>query len=134
MIISERDKKESQIVGQLIKKIELIDKEYISKESDFISQKQPFLISLILGYRVDLRGFELEEVMKVIFLIWEFFKNHNQIEHTKISETQFMRIEQRNIHMLKYFEGEQGNKAKLELISTDLANLKSKSLFTGIIF
>ena len=85
MIISEKDKKESQIVGQLIKKIELIDKEYISKESDFISQKQPFLISLILGYRVDLRGFELEEVMKVIFLIWEFFKNHNQIEQDRKS-------------------------------------------------
>ncbi len=134
MIISGEDKKESQRVGQLIKKIEPIDENYINKESDIISQKQPFLISLILGYRFDLKELELEEIVKVIFLIWEFFKNHRQIEQTKISESQFMRIQQRNIHMLKYFEGERGKNAKLELVSADLENLNSKSLFTGVIF
>lgn len=133
MIILQEDKKESLRVGQLIKKNELIDEEYVKKESDIISQKQPFLISLIFGYRFDLKELELEEILKVIFLIWEFFKNHSQIESTKISETQFMRIQQRNIHMLKYFEGEQGENAKLELVFSDLENLKSKSLFTGII-
>ncbi len=134
MIISGEDKIESLRVGQLIKKIEPIDENYINKESDIISQKQPFLISLILGYRFDLKELELEEIVKVIFLIWEFFKNHRQIEQTKISESQFMRIQQRNIHMLKYFEGERGKNAKLELVSADLENLNSKSLFTGVIF
>lgn len=75
MIISKKDKKESLRVGQLIKKIELIDEKYVNEESNKISQKQPFLISLILGYRFDLKPLELEEIMKVIFLIWEFFKN-----------------------------------------------------------
>lgn len=36
--------------------------------------------------------------------------------------------------MLKYYEGEQGQKASMELISNDLKNLKSKSLFGGIVF
>lgn len=134
MIISEEDKKESQRVGHLIKKIELIDEEYVNKESDIISQKQPFLISLLLGYRFDLKELELEEIMKIIFLVWEYFKNSYQVEKTKISESQFERIQQRNIHMLQYFEGEQGQSAKLELIASDLGHLKSKSLFTGIIF
>jgi hypothetical protein len=133
MIISGEDKKESLRVGQLIKKIELIDAEYVHKESDVISQKQPFLISLMLGYRFDLNELELEEIIKVIFLIWEFFKNHQQLEINKISETQFLPIQQRNIHMLKYFEGERGENAKLELVSADLENLNSKSLFTGVI-
>ncbi len=134
MIISKEDKKESLIVGQLIKKIELIDEKYVNEESDIISQKQPFLISLILGYRFDLKPFELEEIMKVLFLIWEFFNKHRQTEIAKITESQFIRIQQRNIHMLKYFEGEQSRKSKLEVISADLENLNSKALFTGVIF
>lgn len=36
--------------------------------------------------------------------------------------------------MLKYFDGEQGVNAKLELVGSDLKHLNSKSLFTGIIF
>ena len=134
MIISKEDKKESLRVGQLIKKIELIDETYVNEESDKISQKQPFLFSLILGYRFDLKPLELEEIMKVIFLIWEFFKKHPQTEIAKITETQFMRIQQRNVYMLKYFEGEQSRNSKLEVISADLENLNSKSLFTGVIF
>lgn len=134
MILSEEDKDESLRVGQLIKKIELIDEEYVNKESDLIFKKQPFLISLLLGYRYDLKDHELEEIMKIIFLIWEYFKNHSQVNETKISESQFLRIQQRNIYMLKYYEGELGQKASIEFISTDLKNLKSKSLFGGIIF
>lgn len=134
MIISKKDKEESIIIGQLIKKIELIDEKYVNEESDKISQKQPFLISLILGYRFDLKPLELEEIMKIIFLIWEFFKKHHQIKTEKITVPQFMRIQQRNVHMLKYFEGEQSENSKLEVISADLENLNSKSLFTGILF
>lgn len=132
MVLSEEDKNESLRVGQLIKKIELIDEEYVNKESDLIFKKQPFLISLLLGYWHDLKEPELEEIMKMIFLIWEYFKDHSQINQTKISESQFSRIHQRNIYMLKYYEGEQGQKASMEFISTDLKNLKSKSLFGGI--
>lgn len=45
-----------------------------------------------------------------------------------------MRIQQRNVYMLKYFEGEQSRNSKLEVISADLENLNSKSLFTEVIF
>lgn len=83
MIISKKDKKESLRVGQLIKKIELIDEKYVNEESNKISQKQPFLISLILGYRFDLKPLELEKIMKVIFLIWEFFKKTSSNRNRK---------------------------------------------------
>jgi len=134
MIISEKDKKESEKVGQLIKRIENIDELYVNTESNIIYQKQPFLISLLLGYRLDLKEAELEEIMKIVFLIWEFFKDFKLIRENKISESQFNRIQQRNIHMLKYLEGEQGENAKLNLIASDLIHLRSKELLTGIIF
>ena len=134
MIISKEDKEESLKVVQLIKKIELIDENYVNRESDIISKKQPFLMSLILGYRFDLKPLELEEIMKIIFLVWEFFKKHHRVEITKITETQFLRIQQKNINMLKYFGGEQIKNSKQEIISADLESLKSKSLYTGVIF
>lgn len=134
MIISKEDNEESLRIGQIINKIELIDEKYVNEESDKILQKQPFLISLILGYRLDLKPLELEEIMKIIFLIWEFFKELHQAETEKITESQFMRIQQRNVHMLKYIEGEQRENSKLEVISADLENLKSKALFAGVIF
>ncbi len=37
MIISKEDKEESLRIGQLIKKIELIDEKYVDEESDKIS-------------------------------------------------------------------------------------------------
>lgn len=134
MIISGKDKEESLKVSQLIKKIDLIDKEYVNQETDTISQKQPFLISLILGYSHDLKGHELEEIIKIILLIWEFFKDFKPVNESKISESQFERIHQRNIHMFKYYEGEQGENAKLEFVDSELKHLNSKSLFVGVFF
>jgi hypothetical protein len=53
MIISQEDKNESVKIIQLIKKVDNIDEAYVNSESEIISQKQPFLISLLLGYRFD---------------------------------------------------------------------------------
>lgn len=132
MIVLENDKKESAKISELIKKIDAIDENYANSESDVISRQQPFLISLILGYRLDFGINELEEITKLIFLIWEYFKGNRQIQNIKISENQFEKILNRNIHMLKNFEGEIGQKAKLDLVFSDLGHLKSKALLTGI--
>lgn len=133
MIISEEDKIESLKVGQLIKKIDHINEAYVITEIDLLSQKQPFLLSLMLGYKIDLKEIEFEEIMKIFFLIWEYFKDFKPIKESKISESQFERIHNRNIHMLKYFEGEQGKNEKLKLVESDLKHLNSKPLFAGVI-
>lgn len=134
MIGLKEDDKEIRRVAEIVKKMALIDKDYVNSESDVIAQKQPFLISLLLGYQFDVKGHELEVIMKMIFLIWEFFKNHRQIQQSKVSESQFIKIQQRNIHMLNYFGGEQGRDAKMKLLAADLRFLKSKSLFAAILF
>jgi len=134
MIISQEDKNESVKIIQLIKKIDNIDEVYVNSESEIISQKQPFLISLLLGYRFDLKENELEEIMKIIFIIWEYFKSFEQILKIKVSKKQFEKIQQRNIHMLKYFEGENGHNAQYNLVKSDLRYLHSKALLTGIFF
>ena len=134
MIISEEDKKESEKVSLLLKRIELMDGHYINTASDIMSRQQPFLISLLLGYNHDLKATELEEMMKIIFLIWEYFKDIKQTNEVKISESQFERIHLRNIYMLKYFEEEKDKNDKLEFVDSDLRHLNSRALFAGVLF
>ena len=134
MIISQEDKNETAKITQLIYKIDNIDEVYVNSESEIISQKQPFLISLLLGYRLDLKENELEEIMKIVFIIWEYFKSFKQTHKIKVSDKQFEKIQRRNINMLKYFDGEYGQSAKYNFVESDLRHLNSKALFTGILF
>ena len=92
------------------------------------------MISILLGYRLDLKEKELEEIMKIIFIIWEYFKNFDKIHKIKISEKLFEKIQQRNIHMLKYIEGESGQIVQNNVVESDLRHLHSKALLSGIFF
>lgn len=131
-IISEEDIKESEKVNRIINRLANIDAIYVSSESELIYQKQPFLISLLLGFKLDLKDNELEEIMKIIFIIWEYFKIFDQVHKIKISEKLFEKIEKRNIYMLKYFEGENGQNMQTNVVESDLNHLRSKALLTGI--
>ena len=111
-----------------------MDGQYVNTESDIMSQQQPFIISLLLGYNHGLKAPELEEMMKIIFLIWEYFKDMKQINEVKISESQFERIHQRNIYMLKYFEEEKDESEKLDFVDSVLRHLNSRALFTGVLY
>lgn len=133
MKITQEEKREKYI-AQLIKKIDNIDTDYLDSELDLVSKKQPFLISLLLGYRIDLKIDELEEMIKIILLIWEYFKNNDKIMKIKVTEKQFEEVQKRNIYMLKYLERERGQNAQISLIKSDLNHLHSKELLTGLIF
>ena len=113
MQFTEKDFKDSKKVSEIIKFIDLIDRKYIDTESDVIFKKQPFIISLILGYRIDFNEEEFEEITKVLLIIWEYFKDKNRIQTKQITEEQFEKFERRNIQMLKYLEGEKNIWIKL---------------------
>ena|SRR5690554_3694222 len=134
MKISKKEKSESARVAHLIKKVDAIDGVYVNEESDKIAQKHPFLISMLLGYRLDLKPTELEEMMRIIFLIWEYFKDLKQMGNSKITMAQFEKIKLRNITLLKYLEDEQSSEGMFTTVESDLDHLKSKALFTGVLF
>ncbi len=131
MQVTEYDMKETVLVQDIMNRIERIDAEYVNLESDLIYKQQPFLISLILGYRVDLETEELELVTKCIFVIWEYFKSNDTVKRIKIVDEQFDRIHERNFHLLRYFEKE-SKKGKLELVTRDLEHLKAKALYASM--
>ena len=132
MALSETNKNEIIKVREIIDKLNKIDEHYIRSESEVISQIQPFLLSMILGYRLDLKAEVLEEITKLIFLIWEYFKDNEKVRQNKITESQFEKIQNRNTHLLKYFEGEPDFDERMKVISSDLDHLDSLILLSGI--
>ena len=134
MLIVENDFPEINRVSEIVRFVENMDIHYADKESEVIYRKQPFILSLILGYGMDLNKEELGEVIKVLFIIWEYFKVNNRIGTVKVTEEQYERITAKNLHMLKYYEGEPGESEKLAVIEADLFHLNSKTLFAAVIF
>jgi hypothetical protein len=133
MEITQKDINETRFVGELIKKINTIDLTEASNVSDRIVKNQPFIMSLLIGYKFDVEEDQLNDVMKMLFIIYLYFENKTNIGAKKIGPKEFEKYEKRNIQFLKYFSGEQNNKSQLEVNKQYLSNLKCKSLFTGIL-
>jgi hypothetical protein len=134
MEITRNDFRETEVVAEIINFVDSVDIPWFDRESDILNQKQPFFISLFLGYSFDLNKEELGEVIKVIFIIWKYFKDNEKVMTTKVTKEQYERITLRNAHMLKYMEGEPTEKEKSAIIDLDLGQMKSKALLTGIFF
>ena len=133
MKISQKDFLETEGVAKLIQEIDSIDEHYINTTSDELLKYQPFLLSLLLGDRMDRSPYELEEMMKFYFIIWEYFKNKKNIKSKKLSEKQFEKKQNKNIELLKYLDGETQDIEFENVTSIDLEKIKSKALFSGII-
>jgi hypothetical protein len=130
---TENDLDKTEILAELLKKIDKIDADYVNTISDEIFKFQPFFLTVLLGHRLDVSTDELEEIMKIYFIIWEYFRLDPNIQTKQVTEPCFSIIQKRNIEMLRYSEGETENN-KLEIYTADLQNLKSKSLLTAILF
>ncbi len=134
MNITDQDLDETRRVKRIIDRMEVIDANYVNSEMEIIFKKQPFFISLIMGYQLDSSPAELEELMKVILIIWEYFKTDQKFEYKKVTQEQFEKMQERNIELLKYIEGENSIKEKDLVMEYDVSHIKSKGLLTGIHF
>jgi hypothetical protein len=128
------DFKETGAIAESIKKIDQIDADYVDSVSDEIYKLQPFYLTVLLGHRLDVSMEELEEIMKIYFLVWEYFRLKPNIQIKQVTESLYSKIQKKNLEMLKYSEGEFKDKDKSEVYSYDLQDLKSKSLFTAIMY
>lgn len=134
MNITQKDFDETIVVANLLTKIDNMDAEYVNEISDEIFKWQPFFLTVLLGYRLDISSEELEEIMKIYFLIWEYFKPNKNVQTKNVTETYFEEIQDKNIHMLHYVEDESEPTGRMEIYSNDLQNLKSKALLTAVLF
>lgn len=134
MEITKKDFDEVAQIAALVKKIDNIDAVYVDKISDEIYLKQPFYLTVLMGHRFDTTPEELEEVMKIYLLVWEYFRSNINVQTKKVTEKSFDKNKDRLIKMLQYAEGEPLDQGKMEIYSTDLGNLKSKTLWAAVLF
>ena len=125
--ISESDKIEIEQLRPILDNINNIDLATADKIMDEIYHNQPFMLSVILGFRFDLLPEEHGEVIKMGMIIWEFFKDKNGIKTKRVTQKQFERLQKRNIYLLKYLEGEPDQFDKLNITAIDMNKVKSKA-------
>ncbi|MEJ7736094.1 MAG: hypothetical protein WKF97_01595 [Chitinophagaceae bacterium] len=118
MEITDNDLSEVTEVTVLANKIDNIDAEYVNSTSDEIFQRQPFFLTVLLGYRLDTTPIELEEIMKIYFLIWEYFRPYSNVQTKKVTEDYFETIQSKHIDMLQYAEGEIEDKKNKFMVPT----------------
>lgn len=118
-------------IESLLKKIDADDIAYLDTISDEINQKQPFLLSLLLGYQNDISVLELEELLRIYLLIWNFFRNHPNVQTQKITEAMFEQMQDRNISMLRNTAAEAAYQKSM-VFEKDLQNIASKALMSTI--
>ena len=134
MEFTQNDFDEVKILAGTINKIDRMDEDYMNAVSDEIFALQPFFLTVLLGYSYDVSPEELEEIMKIYFLVWEYFRSNPNVRNRQVTESFFSKIQQKNIEMLKYSDGEPEENERLEIYSYDLQNIKSKSLLAAIFF
>lgn len=133
LTFTKKDYSETSELARLIRKIDTIDAEYVNRISDEIFKHQPFYLTVLLGYRVDISMEELEEMMRIYLLVWEYFGSNENLRKKKVTQTQFEKVQRRNMHMLHYSEGESEDPRE-KIYTDELQNLKSKALWTAVLF
>ena len=133
MELSESDINEANKVADLMFKIDNWDADYINFISSEILQYQPYFLSVLAGVRLEVTEEELEEFLKIYFLIWEFFRKDKNVLAKKVTEADFLKVHNKQIEMLRYMEGEPTKKEKGKVVSYDFQKIKSRSLLAAVL-
>lgn len=133
MKLTPRDLEETKLVAALLKKVKQLDLTEVESISARMVEHQPYMMSLLLGYRFDVEKDQLDDVMRMLFLIYLFFERKTEIKKKQIDAEEFRKHQSKNGHYLKYLEGTKGRKAIAKINEEYLAHLRYISLFTGVI-
>jgi hypothetical protein len=132
MALTPNDSEQHGEIAKLLSLTDNVDEQYLHQATDEIYVYQPFLLSMFLGYKLDTTDAELDEILKIWLLIWEFFKEKRNIRTVKLTEQCFEQAQSKNVAFLKYLHGK-GSEVMEEPASNNLKELGSKSLFAIIL-
>jgi hypothetical protein len=134
MEITEKDMDEVPEVAKLVHEIEALNASTALEIADEIFKRQPFFLTVLLGYRLDTTPGELDEIMRIYMLVWKYFRGRRNVQNIQITKQDFETIEGRHVAMLQYVQGERDQSEVMNIYATDLGNLKSKALLTAIFY
>jgi hypothetical protein len=134
MKFTQSDFDEATELATLTIKMNDIDAAYVDAITDEIAEKQPFFLSVMLGYKYDTTIQELDEILRVFFLIWEYFKLYGRIPPYKVTQEEYETVELNNFKLLQSLEAEKDPEKISTIYERYFAPLKSKSLLAAVLF
>lgn len=134
MQFTDTDFGQTDRVAELVRFCDTADIKTLEQVTDEIYRHQPFLISLFMGYKDDVDMLQLDEVLRVLIIIWLFFKEHENVKSSKITVNTFEARQMKNVRFLKYLDGEPSKQDQDNIIDANLGALESKALFTAVLF
>jgi len=134
MDFSDNDFKETEQVAEIIRFCDTAGIKVLEQVVDDIYRYQPFLISIFLGYKDDVTTSQHDEILRILIIIWLYFKEKQVVKQQAISLPLFEKKEQQNIHFLQYLEGDASWEAQQITTTLNLGLLQSKALFTAVLF
>ncbi len=127
--LSPRDKADAEKIFRLKEKIRAGGIGYADAESNAIYACQPFLISLAMGIASEVKPPAGDEFIKMVFLIWEYFKEDAPIRRKMITPEQFECIRSRHIAMMLY-AGKEKSRSRKDIYARDTGLVRSQALLS----
>ncbi|WP_367390126.1 hypothetical protein [Lewinella sp. LCG006] len=121
-------------VSELVDFCANVDNATLEKVVDQIYTHQPFVVSLFLGYKDDVDMFQLDELLRILIVIWLFFEDHPRVKQKRITQKMFEARQKKNVTFLDYMDGEPSQSAKNQLVAENLKALHSKELWTMVFY
>jgi hypothetical protein len=132
MKFSKKDDDDLIRLNEIITQVYTADIAYFDLVVDKIFANQPYVIEFYLSYRNDIIQEALGEVIKICFVIWEFFDSNLHVKYTKITDNQALVFVKKNHHMLAYLEGELANGKGDDVVESNIVSIRSKALLAFV--
>lgn len=127
----EIQKEELAGIIRIKEQIQRDDPRYIDGMMKEIRQYQPFLLSFCGGIIEDTGPAVAGDMAQMLLLVWGFFRGHRIVREVPVTVQQFERVQNRNISMLQYGQGENPGSRK-GLYGAEINKLRSTALFADI--
>jgi hypothetical protein len=113
--------------------MDALSAEEISQIGDEIFMFQPFMLSNMVGFHLDVSKPVHSEIIKLYFLLWKYYKKKDSVS-VKITLEQFEKVNDRDIAILKQLSNQHGTPQFMETLIGDMQKTRSKSLLSIFYF
>lgn len=106
----------------------------ILKIKEELLKYQPFILSLLAGYQIDIPDpEEFESILKLYLFIWMYYRDNVDVRKKTITEKMYLQAEDEIVEML--LKSEKSSEQEKEKLATSyIQNIHSKALVTFIMF
>lgn len=105
---------------------------FANNVTDELYRHQPFILSMLMGYKMDLTSEELAPLVELYVLIWEYYKDNLNIRSVPITQQHYERAEAGNTRVLKNYANIASRKGGQGFLKNDLNRAASKALISAV--